>query len=182
MTNIIRKATNTYMEIWKDIEGYEGLYQVSNKGRVMNVRNGKLKALYYGTGGYKRVMLWKNNESKNYSVHRLVAKAFIPNPDNLPQVNHKDECNTNNVVENLEWCTVDYNLSYGTRVQRIIDKQKNGKRSKKVYQYTISNELVCVYPSLAECGRNGYDIADVSKVCHGVYKQYNGYRWSHTPL
>lgn len=170
------------MEQWKDIEGYEGLYQVSSEGRVMNVRNGKLKIFYYGTGGYKRVMLWKGNKSKNYPVHRLVAKAFIPNPDNLPQVNHKDECHTNNVVENLEWCTLAYNLSYGTRVKRIIEKERNGKRSKKVYQYTIDGELVDTYPSLAECGRNGYDIANVSKVCHGVYKQYKGYKWSYTPL
>ena len=127
-------------------------------------------------------MLWKGNKSKNYPVHRLVAKAFIPNPDNLPQVNHKDECHTNNVVENLEWCTLAYNLSYGTRVKRIIEKERNGKRSKKVYQYTIDGELVDTYPSLAECGRNGYDIANVSKVCHGVYKQYKGYKWSYTPL
>lgn len=170
------------METWRDIEGYEGLYQVSSEGRVMNVRNGKLKIFYYGTGGYKRVMLWKNNKSKNYPVHRLVAKAFIPNPDNLPQVNHKDECKENNSVENLEWCSLDYNLSYGTRIQRIKEKETNGKRSKQVYQYTIDGDLVAIYPSLAECGRNGYDIANVSKACLGKYKQHKGYRWSYTPL
>ena len=110
------------MEIWRDIEGYEGLYQVSNLGRVRSLnykRTGKVQNMKLGTypNGYKMVDLKKNKNRKAHLVHRLVAKAFIPNPnpDQLCEVNHKDEDKTNNCVENLEWCDVKYNSNFGTR-------------------------------------------------------------------
>ena len=108
-------------EIWKDIKGYEGLYQVSNLGRVKNIkRNRLLKPLSDNTNRYLRVRLYdKNLKMRHKSVHRLVAEAFIPNPNNLPQVNHKDEDKTNNDVSNLEWCTIQYNICYGTRLERV---------------------------------------------------------------
>ena len=102
------------MEIWRDIEGYEGLYQVSNLGRVRSLnykRTGKVQNMKLGTypNGYKMVDLKKNNKRKAHLVHRLVAKAFIPNPNQLCEVNHKDEDKANNTVDNLEWCSHIYN-------------------------------------------------------------------------
>ena len=116
-------------EMWKDIPGYEGLYQVSNLGEVRGLKHkgsNKVKTLKQATNkrGYKRVNLSKNGKKKNYLVHRLVAMTFIPNPDNLPQVNHKDENPSNNNVNNLEWCTSKYNINYGTRNERTSGSHK----------------------------------------------------------
>lgn len=111
-------------EEWKDIEGYDGLYMVSNYGNVKSLnykRTGKeclLKPTNNTTGYYLFVVLCKNGVLKNYRVHRLVAQAFIPNPNNLPEVNHIDENKNNNCVGNLEWCTREYNNNYGTRNER----------------------------------------------------------------
>lgn len=111
------------MEEWRDIQGYEGLYQVSSCGRVKTLnykRTGQERIMKQVTnsGGYKFVNLYKNGEKKYYQVHRLVATAFIDNPNNYPCVNHKDECKYNNFVENLEFCTHEYNVNYGTRTER----------------------------------------------------------------
>ncbi len=127
------------MEIWKEIKGYEGLYEVSDLGRVRSLDryvsyvNGQ-KHLHKGkvlspgvSNGYLQVSLCKNGEIKHPLVHRLVADAFIPNPDNLPQVNHKDENPSNNMVVNLEWCSSEYNINYGGRTQKATDaKIKSG--------------------------------------------------------
>ena len=115
------------MEEWRAVPGYEGLYEVSNKGNVRNVRRNTLLRLTKTNNGYIRVFLYKNGIKTNLSVHRLVAKTFLPNPDNLPIINHKDEDKTNNNVDNLEWCTAKYNLNYGTaRIRSINTKIKNG--------------------------------------------------------
>lgn len=103
-------------ETWKVIDGYEN-YEVSNLGRVMSLKyhRGNRKVILkqsINAYGYPVVSLSKNGKSAPIAVHRLVATAFIPNPNNLPQVNHKDECKTNNAVWNLEWCDVSYNVSY----------------------------------------------------------------------
>lgn len=111
------------MEKWKDIEGYEGKYQISNKGRVkaLNFRRTTKEKIISGRNnkGYQAVELWKFGKRKSYLVHRLVALSFVPNPDNLPQINHKDENKLNNNADNLEWCTQFYNNIYGTRLQRV---------------------------------------------------------------
>ena len=115
-------------ELWKPI-GYEG-YEVSNLGRVKSYKydkiNGKIMKPYKNTKGYLQIDLQldgrKRENRVHLSVHRLVAIAFIPNPDNLPQVNHKDEDKTNNCVDNLEWCTNDYNAHYGTHIERVAEK------------------------------------------------------------
>ena len=114
-------------EIWRPIEGYEGLYEVSSYGRVRSLdrydnrncfRKGKVLSLLKGEYGYIQVSLYYNRKMYKKYVHRLVAEAFLPNPDNLPEVNHKDEDKTNNNVDNLEWCGRKYNLSYGSRQER----------------------------------------------------------------
>ena len=174
-------------EIWKDILGYEGLYQVSNFGRVRSLdrivkeKNGKNKFLkgkilkyILVYGGYMVVRLSKNGILKNYYVHRLVAQAFLDNPDNLPQVNHKDENPLNNVVSNLEWVSAKYNCNYGTRNERVAEKL-----SKTVLQYDLEGNFIKEWKSIMECGRNGYIFTSVSKCCLGKQKTHKGYIWKY---
>ena len=125
-------------EIWKDIQGYEGIYQVSSHGRVRSLdrivvrpngngdyfAKGKIIYVVLTKHGYNEVHLHKDNKTKIYKVHRLVAQAFIKNPNNLPCVNHIDENKTNNNVNNLEWCTYKYNNNYGTKKNRQGEKTK----------------------------------------------------------
>ena len=121
-------------EEWRDIKGYEGLYQVSNLGRVRSFYNNKGKILK-GTpdkDGYLRVALYKNGPKK-YGIHQLVAKMFIPNPNNLPAINHKDENKQNNTTENLEWCTIAYNNSYGDRLKKVSKTNKISMKGKKTH-------------------------------------------------
>lgn len=106
------------LEEWKDIIGYEGLYQISSLGRVKTIKTNKIRKLEKVRSGYLRVMLHKNNKPERFLVHRLVAEVFIDNPDKLPEVNHKDENKLNNKVENLEWCDRKYNCNYGTIRER----------------------------------------------------------------
>lgn len=121
-------------EIWKDISGYEGEYQVSNLGNVRSLnyrRSGELKLLKQATtNGYKQITLSKNGKCKSYNVHRLVAIAFIPNPNNYKEVNHKDEDKSNNNVNNLEWCTREYNNNYGTKNERTKKKLSESRKGK----------------------------------------------------
>lgn len=126
------------IEEWRPVIGYEGLYEVSSLGRVRSLdkyvkgkgyrlHKGKVLSPTKNKNGYLKVNLHCNGKRKTITVHRLVAQAFIPNPDNLPQVNHRDEDKTNNRVENLEMCDVKYNLSYGTaRIRERDTKIKNG--------------------------------------------------------
>ena len=131
-------------EEWKDIRDYEGLYQISNMGNVkslgrwVNYKNkgkkwqeGKILKPLVDKEGYLKICLWKNGYIKHFRVHRLVAQAFIPNPKNYPQVNHKDENPSNNFVKNLEYCDAKYNSNYGTRNKRIAEKMKGKKLSEE---------------------------------------------------
>ena len=124
-------------EEWRDIEGYEGLYQVSNLGRVksLNYNHTKSEKILKGIpdkDGYLRVALFKNGR-KDYMVHQLVAKMFIPNPNDLPVINHKDENKQNNTTENLEWCTIAYNNSYGNRPEKVSEANKIAMKGKKTH-------------------------------------------------
>ena len=105
-------------EIWKDIEGYEGLYQVSSFGRVKRVTTGRILKGSKDKDGYLVVGLYKNNTKSTKKIHRLVAQAFIPNHEHKPEINHIDEDKTNNKVSNLEWITRKENLNHGTRNER----------------------------------------------------------------
>lgn len=158
-------------------------YSVTDDGRVFSLN-------YWGSGekkelkpslchGYYSIVLYRDGESKTYQIHRLVALTFIPNPDNLPAVNHKDEVKTNNMVGNLEWCSIKYNNTYGTRNERIAETQLNRKdRSKPVKQFTKDGVFIKEYPSTKEVERQtGYINAHISSCCTGRYKQAYGYIW-----
>ena len=108
------------IEEWRDIKGYEGLYQVSNLGRVYGIKRQRFLNTVYDRNGYSSVKLTKNGIGKLLSLHRIVAINFIPNQENKPQVNHIDEDKTNNMVSNLEWTTAKENVNHGTRTERMI--------------------------------------------------------------
>lgn len=167
------------MEVWKDIKVYEGLYQVSNYGRVksLNYHLTKKEMVLKASpdcGGYLKVVLYKNGKRKHFLVHRLVAEAFLPNPDNLPQINHKDEDKTNNIVENLEWCDVRYNINYGTHNERVAEKL-----SKPVLQFTIDGRLLKEWSSASECCRNGFGKGNVAACCRGKRKSAYNFIWKY---
>lgn len=154
------------------IKDYEN-YEVKPNGEVINTKKGIVLNPSKFKNGYLCVSLYKNRKKKTFHVHRLVAEAFIPNPDNLPCVNHKDENKANNSVENLEWCTNKYNNSYGTRNERI------GKvKSKTVLQLRMDGSLVRVWSSTAEVERQlGYSPGNISQCCRGKRHSAYGYKW-----
>lgn len=160
-------------EIFKDIEGYEGLYQVSNYGRVKSLHYGKEKILRQQVNfGYCCVYLRnQNKERKNCLVHRLVAQMFIENPNNYKEVNHIDEDKTNNHVTNLEWCTPKYNANYGTR---------NKRQSEKICKQVMCVETGVVYPSLKEAGEavQGFK-SNIWACCNNNKYTYKGYHWKY---
>lgn len=176
-------------EIWKDVKGYEGLYQVSNLGRVKSLSRalphtkgyiahykGKLLPLQK-CRNYSRVGLSKNGKQTGYFVHRLVAEAFIPNPDNLPEVNHKDENPSNNNVNNLEWCSHLYNSNYGTRRRRISETTLNNPYTS---QAVLCVETGIVYPSAHEASRQtNVNLVNLCRVCRGERNQAGGYHWKY---
>lgn len=188
-------------EIWKPIKGFESLYEVSNLGRVKSLER-KVRTTNNGTdclkyikerilkpkinrGGYKVVLLYNGGKRKYITIHRLVAMAFISNPNNYPQINHKDENKENNTVENLEWCDSKYNINYGTRIERISKARKGikqpthlvEKRYKKIHQYTLNGELVKVWDSVKEAQKvYNTHIADCAR---GERKTSCGYIWKY---
>ena len=158
------------IEEWKDIKGYEGLYQVSNLGRVKSLKFGKERILKTGVDryGYISVNLYKNNKRKLCKVHRLVAEAFIPNLENKPEVNHLDEDKTNNMVSNLEWCTRNENVNNGTRNKRISKKLKVISKGTKIKAIDIANGEWNEYCSIRECARQlELDSSNIRKCLNG---------------
>ena len=149
------------LEVWRDIEGYEGLYQVSNFGNVRSIKNGRLKVLkpVFNSKGYHRVCLCKYGKIKNYSVHRLVLSAFVPNTLNLPQINHKNEIRTDNRLENLEWCDAKYNCNYGNH-SYSFSKSKSKRilciETGEVFDSVkeASNTLKCSHSLISQCLNN----------------------------
>lgn len=178
----------TEKEIWKDIKGYEGLYQVSNLGNVKSLNYGRtckerILIPCKKPNGYLNVELSKNCICKKFYVHRLVAKAFIENPDNLPQVNHIDENKLNNRVDNLEWCSYEYNNNYGTHNERMLKTRKlrNSKNAERpVLQFTKDCKFVNEYPSIREAARcTGINHSHICSCCKGLLKTAGGYIWKY---
>ena len=170
------------MEEWLNIAGFDG-YQISNTGKVKSlerktsfkngyriVRERILKPII-NTKGYQQVQLCRDGKIKHILVHRLVAEAFIPNPDNLTQVNHKDENPLNNNVENLEWCTAIYNLNYGTRTQRAVKSKSKPVRCIETNQ---------IFHSTADVQRKlGFSQGNICDCCNGKRKSAYKYHWEY---
>ena len=179
-------------EIFKDIENYEGLYQISNFGRVYSIKRNRFLNPKKSGNGYRQVVLYKEDKHKYCYVHRLVAQAFIPNPQNLPQINHISEIKSDNRAENLEWCTAKYNLTYGTKIQRMMQhpnwkktikkaiKKGVEKTSKKVLCFTKQGKLIAEYSSTHEAARKlGISNGNISSCCkeRKGFKSAGGYLW-----
>ena len=164
----------------KDIPGYEGLYGVTKDGKVYSFRTKKFLKPAVDKGGYLYVCLTNNKTKKTYLSHRLVALTYIPNPNNYPQVNHKDENKQNNHVSNLEWCTNKYNINYGTGIQRRSNtlKGENNYNSKKVRCIEtgqIFNCERCANEFLGKTVKN----RNISACCRGERKTSYGYHWEY---
>ena len=162
-------------EVWRDIENYEGLYQISNFGRVksLHYEREKILKLSNAKDGYLQITL-QNKGGKSFQIHRLVANAFIPNPNNFSQVNHIDENKKNNKAKNLEWCTPLYNIRYGNGI-----KKRAINRGTSVIGVDEEGSEVQFY-SLTEAGRNGFDSSAVLKCCKGIRNHHKGHSWKFT--
>lgn len=159
------------------IKGYEN-YEVTCSGEVINTKTGKVLKPAKDRVGYLIVKLYKDNKQKPFRIHRLVAQAFIPNPDNLSEVNHKDEDKTSNCIENLEWCTHEYNLNYGRRNEKASKAMTNGKKSKTVLQLMKDGSLVRIWPSANEVQRQlHFNQGSISACCRGERHSAYGYKW-----
>lgn len=165
-------------EVWKDIPNYEGLYQINNFGNIKSLYNyrGKNNILKPRIKrGYYTIGLRKDGKRKWIGIHRLLADTFIPNPNNYPVVNHKDENKLNNNLDNLEWCTVSYNNSYGTRLERV-----KSKVAKTIMQYDLKGNFIKEYTSLMDASRElKFSAANISNCANGKFKQANGYIWKY---
>ena len=179
------------MEIWKDIKGYEGLYRISSLGRILSLQ----RTFYTGRNnrictipntimspsktkkGYLRVTLYKDGQPKGFQVHRLVAEAFIPNPNNLPEVNHKNEIKDCNKVDNLEWCTSEYNIKYSKayiyNLPKAIDKVK-----RKVIQMNLDDKFIKEWESASEAAKFlGISQSSISQCCRNKRNKCGNYKW-----
>lgn len=183
-------------EIWKAIEGFEGLYEVSNHGNVRSLdrivhhsreftreQKGNLLKPQPDKENYLTVSLYINGKPHRYKVHRLVALAFLENTNNHKEVNHKDEDKQNNRADNLEWCDRKYNENYGTKRQRQLEhtdfKARGAKLTKAVLQLSETGEVIRRWKSLTEIKATmGYSMGNISMACNGKYtKPLYGYRW-----
>ena len=173
-------------EIWKPVIEFEGLYEVSNLGRVKSLRyrgshtKNDVLAPVTGPHNYKQVHLHKDKEISTRYIHRLVAQAFIPNPDGLPEINHMDENPANNHVDNLEWCTSKYNKNYGHRAEKMAAAKVGRFRGENAAKRT---PVVCVetgkhYPTMRMAADDvGCSYSKISLCCSGKRKTTGGYHW-----
>jgi len=190
-------------EIWRDIKEYEGFYQVSNLGQVRSlyrcvncglkhnnivIRKSKILKGHPNWNNYLQVHLSKYNKSKMLSIHRLVAQTFIQNPDNLPQVNHKDGNKLNNCVDNLEWCTAKENINHSWKkglskpYHHSKGKLTNYSKSlcKKVEQYDLYGNLLNIYNSISEASRKtNCLVSEICACCKGKQKTSHNFIWKY---
>ena len=169
---------------WAPVIGFEGLYEISNTGKVRNKKKETLKQGLKRTPCtcYKVVHLWKDGRYYTKYVHRLIAEAFIPNPENLEFINHKDEDGTNNDIENLEWCTREYNVNYGTALSRMAKKIRGRESEKRIPVYATDEDgnFAGEWPSITSAANDvGCATSDISKACKGKRKTAKGYIWSY---
>lgn len=177
---------NKMEEIWKDIKGYEGLYQVSNLGRVKRIlfinricikEKEKMLKPRQNKFGYLLVSLSKNGKIKQITIHRLVAETFLNNPNNYSDINHKDENKQNNNVDNLEFCTHKYNTNYGTRVQKI--KEKNKLKGKSILQIK-NGKIIKKWFNIKQAGTQlNINTKNICSCCKGKRKSAGGYQWQY---
>lgn len=176
-------------ETWKPLVGAEISHIISNRGRIIKKAfidtlgrhwpDRELKPCVT-PNGYMLALIWNEKVKFRDLVHRLVAKTFIPNPENLPQVNHKDENKQNNCVENLEFCTASYNQRYGTNIERTIathNKRITKRAEKAVEQLSIDGELLNTHKSIHAAARCGFSVGDIHRCCNGQRKTCGGYIW-----
>lgn len=180
--------TTMMNEVWRDVAGYEGLYEVSSLGHVRsldrigsNGRHLKEKKLKprKNSRGYLYVNLYRKGKGKTMIIHRLVSKAFISNPYNYPEINHKNEIKTDNRVKNLEWCNRKYNNNYGHHNEKVAKALTNGPCSKPVLQLTLDGSLIKRWPSIMECDRCGFYQQCITDCCNGKRYTHKGYRWQY---
>lgn len=172
------------VECWKPVEGYEGLYEVSDMGNVRSLiylHTGKTRILKPSMcRGYLRVTLCKDRKLKTFSIHRLVATAFVPNMFGDDYVNHINEVKTDNRAANLMWCDAKENCNWGTCIERRVKAQTNRNKSKIVLQYTKLGEFIREWPSVHEVERVlGYRQGNISSCCRGEYRQSYGFIWKY---
>lgn len=166
-------------EIWRPVVGFENYYDVSNYGNVLSKKANKILKPQLCFGYY--IVTLKHKYRKR--IHRLVAEAFIPNPSNLPYVNHKNEIKIDNRVENLEWCDASYNIIYGNAIKNMlnsrIEKCSNNKEV-SVLQYDVYNNFIKEWKSFSEIKKVlGLNISNIHKVCNGKRKKAGGYIWKY---
>lgn len=176
------------IEVWKSLDfmNYPE-YEVSNMGRVKSLKRGKEKILHQekNKNGYLRIQLCSNNK-KNFSVHRLVASAFLENPENLSCVNHKNEIKTDNRVENLEWVSYKYNNNYGTRNERISESNKDKPKSEEhkqnlqtpIIQLTINNKFIKEWFGATQASQDlNLSQGNITACCRKKRNKCGGYKW-----
>ena len=175
-------------EIWKDIPGYEGLYQISTCGNVMSLNYNhtgrrKIRIPRMDKGGYLYVNLYNAGHAKTKKIHRLVAEAFLANPNNYPQINHKDECKTNNNVNNLEWCDSSYNNRFGHRIRKSLDAHKlhgSPKAERPVVRLDKDGTIIDEFISISEAARcMGIKRESLRDAVLGRSKTCVGYIWKY---
>ena len=169
------------MEVWKEVVGYEGLYLVSDTGRIQNAKTNRILRPCTHKIGYQSVMLYRNGNCKRMLVHRIVADAFVVNPHGYYVVNHIDENKANNTASNLEWCSAQKNMNHGTINDRLSAVRGHDARAKrKVNQIDVNGVSVAVWESIAEASRaTNTSKTSILNCCKGKQKTANGYAWKY---
>lgn len=169
------------MTKWKTIPGLDSKYKASSDGKIYSLfRKGRLISPFITKDGYERVVLQVKGVRKHFFVHRLVAMAFIPNPNNLPYINHKDEVKNNNRVENLEWCTKLYNNNYGSVKEKYKTSHINHKELSTPVLCLKDGVVIGEYPSLSEAERQtGISEPNILKCCQNKRHTAGGFGWSY---
>lgn len=167
------------IETWKAVKGYEGLYEVSSLGNVRNSNTSKVLRSCKHRSGYLSVMLYKDGRPKRINIHRLVATAFLSNPNGYKLVNHIDENKGNNIAENLEWCSCEHNMRHGTARARMSKKRGHGSRKgRPVAQIGNDGKVLATFKSIASAAREtGTARTSIWECCNGIHMKANNTRW-----